>query len=329
MNYDVGMRASADWDSRPVFDPAVVRREMEIIKGDLGCAAVRIFGEDPDRLRIAAESALEAGLRVWFSPDLFNAGERQWLEYLARCADVARGLDSPDVVFVVGRELTFFMHGLVRGADGFARMKTFSSISRLLLNTALKGPWNRNLNRFLAKATAVVRERFDGPVTYASGVWEQVDWSGFDFVAVDLYRDAPNEAAFADKVCPYLGHGKPMVVSEFGCCTYRGAAGKGATGWAIVDREAVPPALKGEYVRDEAEQAAYLTESMDVYAAQGVESAFVFTFASYSYPHDLDLAAYGIVRVLREGTGETYPDLPWEPKEAFHAVAAWSATATA
>ena len=32
-----------------------------------------------------------------------------------------------------------------------------------------------------------------------------------------------NAAAFRDTLRPYLGHGKPVAVTEFGCCTYRGA----------------------------------------------------------------------------------------------------------
>jgi hypothetical protein len=343
INYDVGMFASADWPSRPTFDAATVAREMEIIAGDLGCSAVRIFGQDRDRLRVAAEHALAAGLRVWLSPDLFNAGERDWLAYLADCARDAEEIAgkhgseaaSPSLVFLLGRELTFFMDGLVMGKDGFGRMKTFSSVPRLLLNTAVKGSWNRRLNRYLAKANETVRAEFSGPVTYAAGEWEQVDWSIFDIVAVDLYRTAANAAGYRDKLRTYLGRGKPLAITEFGCCTYTGAAAKGGTGWAVVDRKAKPPALTADLTRDEQEQAAYLTDLLTIFAAEGVDSAFAFTFASYSYPydpdprHDLDLAAYGLVTCYRDHNGATYPDMPWEPKQAFHAYAAWTATSDA
>jgi hypothetical protein len=33
------------------------------------------------------------------------------------------------------------------------------------------------------------------------------------------------------------------------------------------------------------------------------------------------LASLGIVKVLENRSGDTYPDLPWEPKAAFTAVA--------
>jgi hypothetical protein len=133
--------------------------------------------------------------------------------------------------------------GLVRGADALSRMQTFSSVPRLLLSTAVRGSWNRNL-----------------------GEWEQVDWSVFDIVSADLYRSAANAASFRDKLQSYLGHGKPLAITEFGSCTYRGAASKGAMGWAVVDRTATPPALRAGLIRDEKEQAGYLTDLLGIFA---------------------------------------------------------------
>jgi hypothetical protein len=90
-----------------------------------------------------------------------------------------------------------------------------------------------------------------------------------------------------------------------------------------------PVRLNGVYVRDEAGQAAYLRELLAAFDAAGVDSAFVFIFALHSYPHrpdgdpreDLDLASYGIVKVYEDRLGATYPDMPWEPKAAFTALA--------
>lgn len=60
-----------------------------------------------------------------------------------------------------------------------------------------------------------------------------------------------------------------------------------------------------------------------------MDSAFVFLFALDTFPHrpggdprdDLDMASPGIVKVLENRYGETYPDMTWEPKAAFAAVA--------
>jgi hypothetical protein len=66
--YDVGrIMMGNNW--RPIFDPNVVHRELEIIKNDLHCNSVRICGLDIDRLIIATKDALEQGLEVWLSPE--------------------------------------------------------------------------------------------------------------------------------------------------------------------------------------------------------------------------------------------------------------------
>ena len=54
--YDVGRVLWVNW--RPAFDPVVVRRELQIIRDDLHCNAVKICGLDIDRLMAAAEDAL-------------------------------------------------------------------------------------------------------------------------------------------------------------------------------------------------------------------------------------------------------------------------------
>jgi hypothetical protein len=53
----------------------------------------------------------------------------------------------------------------------------------------------------------------------------------------------------------------------------------------------------------------------------------VYTFARYDLAHrgtaheDLDLASKGVVKVLEGHPGQRYPDMPWEPKVAFTALA--------
>lgn len=331
MNYDVGTYTRGrNQSSREVFLPGIVNREMEIIKNDLHCNAVRISGQDLDRLTVAAECALRNGLEVWFSPSMVDAGEHETRRYLAECAQAAEKLrqNAPDrFVFVAGCELTFFMKGLVLGATPFERMATFMKPWKLLASVMVKGSFHRRLNRFLAKAVAAIREHYQGQLTYASGTWEQVDWRLFDFVGVDYYRDEFNAGRYREQLKAYFKHGKPVVILEFGSCTYQGAGQKGGYGWNIVDRTQTPPRLNGSYVRDEGEQVRYLTELLDIFSEEQVEGAFWFTFVMPFYPsseipgQDLDIASYGVVRALPDQTGTAYPDMPWEPKQVFHAMA--------
>jgi hypothetical protein len=156
----------------------------------------------------------------------------------------------------------------------------------------------------------------------AAGAWEDVDWTPFDIVGVDAYRDASNAEGFRGEVRRRGTFGKPVAVTEFGCCAYRGAADRGGAGWMIVDRDAEPLRIRGDQVRDESEQVTYLRELLEIFEQEGVDSAFWFTFAGYDLPHrpedpehDLDLASYGVVKFGEDGVS-------WEPKEVFHPLAA-------
>ena len=77
------------------------------------------------------------------------------------------------------------------------------------------------------------RKSFRGPLTYFSLPFEAVDWKPFDFVGVDHYRDAQNKDSYGGMISKYNAFGKPVVVGEFGCCTFRGADLLGANGFMI------------------------------------------------------------------------------------------------
>jgi len=232
-------------------------------------------------------------------------------------------------VFVAGAELSLLNKGFLPGDTLEKRLELLGEPSRL---RAQIGETSVRVNDFLGRAAALVRERFGGRITYASIPLDRVDWAPFDLVSVDLYRSAEVADQFTEGVRTLVALGKPVAVTEFGAATFRGAGDVGARGLEIVeyDTESGAPArLTGEYDRDEAGQAAYLRELLEVFDAEGVDSAFVFIFALYDHLHrpdgdpreDLDLASYGIVKVLEDRFGDTYPDMPWEPKAAFSSLA--------
>src|SRR5689334_1679652 len=79
ISYDVGTFWVREKSTRPIFDEALVRRELAIIKNELFCTTVRIFGQDIDRLMTTAALALEQGLTVWLSPMFVNATAEETL----------------------------------------------------------------------------------------------------------------------------------------------------------------------------------------------------------------------------------------------------------
>jgi hypothetical protein len=321
INYDTGFFPGGRL-SRERFDPETVRREMAVIAGELHCTAVRVSGGDAERLEVAARCAAEAGLEVWFAPFPCDLTPEEMLPFFEDCAGRAEELrrGGAEVVFVTGCELSLFATGFLPGENALRRIEGIMSGDPAVF--AAFGDIPRQVNAFLAKAAAAVRGRFGGPVTYAAGTWEDVDWAPFDIVGMDAYRDASNAEGFRDEVRRRGTFGKPVAVTEFGCCAYRGAADRGGAGWMIVDRDAEPLRITGEPVRDESEQVTYLRELLEIFEQEGVDSAFWFTFAGYDLPHrpqdpehDLDLASYGVVKFGEDG-------VTWEPKEVFHALAA-------
>jgi hypothetical protein len=302
---------------------------MEIIAHDLHCNAVRISGYDIDRLVLASEQALKQGMEVWLSPNYADATEAELLPYLTECAYAAEKLrqQSPRVVFVVGTELTLFMRGIIDNKPSMQRLGNLMKPIGMVKFSLLQGLYGKRLNKILGKAVAAVREHFHGPVTYAAGSWEKVDWTPFDFVSIDHYRDDNNENTYVTQLRSFFQHGKPVVMTEFGCCTYRGAAKKGGLGWAIVNWAANPPELVDEFTRDEGEQADYNRDLLTIFQRENVEGAFVFTFVNTGYPTnddpdlDLDMASYSLVKTYADQRGRRYPDMTWEPKDSFDDLA--------
>jgi hypothetical protein len=333
INYDTGF-LPGEHDSRPDFDPAVVAAEMRIIARELGCTAVRVSGSRPERISIAAQAAAAEGLEVWFAPFPPELTTAELIGLFRDCADRAEQVrrEGARVVLVMGCEVTLFNPGFLPGTYFYDRMRRLGTPSpRLYASFALMP---RRLNAFLAEASGAVRGRFGGPLTYAAGTWEPVDWSRFDIVSVDAYRDASNAASFRADLRKQFRHGKPVAATEYGCCPYAGAADKGGLGWDIVDHaeDGGGRTIRGEYQRDESEQVRYLQELNQVFTEEGLDLAFWFTFAGYRNTvsadprHDLDLASYGLVSMLPEGPGSGYQGLGWRPRLAFEAMARLTAS---
>lgn len=303
INYDTGT-FPGHLLTRKTFDPEQVRHEMTTIAGDLHCDAVRISGRDAERLSIAARHAADAGLEVWFSPFPVDLSPGRILPFFADCAQRAEALrqGGAQVVLVTGCELSAFAHGFLPGDTYLGRLHAMATAD--MEWWASLGPVPERLNAFLAQAATTVRAHFGGRITYASGPWEPVDWDPFDLISIDAYRTAQNAGTFRTRLRESLAHGKPVAITEYGTCAYRGAGDLGGMAWR-------PP--QGA-IPDEDEQVRYLNELLDIFEEESVDTALWFSFANYDKPRDRDIASYGVVRMLDETR--------WEPKKVFHAMSA-------
>ncbi|CUU57356.1 hypothetical protein Ga0074812_11216 [Parafrankia irregularis] len=331
MTYDTGL-VTHGRISREHLDPVVVRRELTVIRDDLHCNAVQIIGGDPGRLELAAGCAAELGLEVWFSPYPLELDPQQILALFRDCAERAERLrkQGATVVFVAGVELSVMNRGFLPGDSPEERVTQLISDPERRAHAMCE--LGVRINAFLRDAAAAIRERFQGKLTYASIQFEQVDWAPFDFRTFELIRSAEVADRFREGVRALARGPKPLALTGFGTAAYRGAGDRGGRVLEVVEHDphtGAPVRLNGMYERDEAGQAAYLDELLEIFDTEGVDSAFVYLFALAGFPYrpdgdprdDLDRASLGIVKLLEGRQGRTYPDMEWEPKEAFTAVA--------
>ena len=116
ITYDTGF-TTVGTTTREPFDPAIVRREMHIIRNELGCDAVRVTGGDRDRLEMAARFAADAQLEVRYSPFTNGLTTRELLDFLTDSAERAERLrrGGAEVVFLTGSDISLFTVGMLPG----------------------------------------------------------------------------------------------------------------------------------------------------------------------------------------------------------------------
>ncbi|MGW7276013.1 abortive phage infection protein [Streptomyces sp. NPDC054864] len=302
------------------WSAARMREDLCVIDDRLHATTVSVFGDGVGRLGATATEAAERGLHVWLQPRLADRPQREILDHLAETGRHAERLrrQGAAVHLSVGCEFVLFVPGIVPGDSAVERIE---NISKGNFDPVLT---QRRLKRFIGRAAAVGRSVFGGGLTYGAADGDEVDWGLFDIVSVNYYGYHRSRAAYVRDLAPYRRWGKPVAITEFGSCAFRGAPEQGGMGWDVVDYTKYPPEIKGGLVRSERTQAAYITDVLDVFESMDLYSATLYNFVSPDAPHkaeprhDLDMASYSIVKTIQDGTSGRWH---WEPKEAFHAVA--------
>ncbi|TWD79975.1 hypothetical protein FB561_1041 [Kribbella amoyensis] len=323
--YDTGTGFIGD-ESRVLWERDLVRGELRAIRDRLHANWVSIYGSDVERLTDTATDALRLGLKVSIQPRSFDEPQEDALAKLARTAREAERLRcryGPEVILVIGCEFMLFTPGIVPGANFFER------VEYLTTGNPDMAELQRKLRAFTARAVAVARSNFHGRITYgAASDLEQIDWSLFDLVGLDYYSYHEDRAGHTAELARFRRWGKPILILEFGCCTFTGAPEAGGMGWDIVDYTVDPPEIKDGFVRDEQAQADHLRTMLTVFREEGFLGASPYTFISPDAPHrlrdpkhDEDIAGYGLCKVIRKDSWDPASPYRWEPKKSFHAVA--------
>ncbi|MEU1514572.1 abortive phage infection protein [Streptomyces sp. NPDC005811] len=313
-----GETPATAWNARRM------RADLRAVRHDLHADTVDVTGDGVERLRATACEAAEHGLHLWLQPTPADIPQRDILEHLAETARFAQRLrrQGASVDLSVGCEFQLFVPGIVPGDTVLDR------VHALLTGAYDPVVTRRRLDAFTARAARTARSVFDGRLSYAAAEDDRVDWSLFDVVGIDYYSAHRRPADHVRELRRHLRHGKPLAITEFGTCAYRGAPEAGGMAWDVVDLDKRPPEIKGHLVRSERTQADHVVSLLRVFESMGLYAAMAFEFVTPDAPHraddprhDLDLASYALTRTVQDRPGDPRSDWHWEPKQAFHALA--------
>ncbi len=338
-NFDTGQGNT----SRVVWDKATMLDEIGAISEQLHCNSITLYGSDLTRLADAATAAAEHGLNVWLQPRLLDRPQQEILDHFAEAARFARSLreQGAGVAVITGAEHLIVTPGIVPGEAYHERLANlFPDVEHNFLvptGTIDMVGANQRLNEFLDRAVRVVREQFDGPVTYSAPTFEDVDWRRFDLVALtNLYSYHPTRQGYLDELTAYRTWDRPVIVTEYGTASYAGAVERGIMCFDVVDRsDPQKPRVLDGYVRDERVQAEFHLRMLDIFEEAGIVGVSPVEFIHPTHPHssdpalDLDIASTSLVRTIRDRYDDPSSGYRWEPKESFRAIAERYAAAQA
>ncbi|WP_328450751.1 MULTISPECIES: hypothetical protein [unclassified Amycolatopsis] len=329
-NHETGQGSN----SRMVWSDDIMRTEIDSIADGLKANSVTIYGTLFDRLEATTAYAIERGLHVWLQPRLMDGEQPAVLEHIGKTAALAEKfrLQGADIHVSVGCTHAIQTMGIMPGEFYHNRMgNAFPDSDHHFLRPV--GPIDhddveRKLNAFLAKAVEVARANFGGGITYSAGSFERVDWTPFDYIGiVDYYHPKPDREAYLAELAAYRKWNKPIMISEYGTFTYKGASEKGLLGFDIVDRTVEPPRVFDGFVRDEQAQADFHLDRLRLYDEFGIYSVAVTEFVHPTHPHsedpqwDLDTASMTITKTIRDDYFDHFTTYHIEPKESYKAIA--------
>lgn len=325
INYEVGLKFHPEHEVDYEAISKNIEEDLEGIK-ELGCNAVRIYGDNPENLLLAAKIGLEKGLQIWLSPYLINGQEQSTLDLLlnvAEQAEVLRQQYGDKVKLIIGNELmitsqiAFEEEQYVDRIKRYGKFKALEMAKKYLrligLHRVLPDTDNfkEKIRNFATKLALATKQKFNGQITYASLPDEEIDWEYFDITGVNLYEDATNKRKYPEELQRYKSYGKPVAITEYGTTPYRGAAKWGSAAHRVIDFQR--GRLKRDMgfmpiIRDEKAQADYLEKLLRMYEEHEIDAHFIFEYINWNTRHtpnnpkrDLSTGSFGLVHLTPDG----------------------------
>jgi hypothetical protein len=265
----------------PVLD-SLVSTDFGLIKNELGCNCIRIWGDNNDRLIKCAEAAVEAGFDViLLSPRYVNETIDKTIDTFGELSRrIGYSKLRSSILLAVGNELTVDAMGIYPGQTYVERVAQIEEKQH-------DKKCQQKLEAFLRDLIAVARRNTDVRLTYAAGSWEwMMPWGDLDLDVLGdnhyWYKEYgnpedPNNEWFSH-VRHFKQYGKPYFITEFGSGAFKGAFDLGGGAW-----------MSGHAMfKDEDIQAAYIEEYIKMFnrtheIGQTVDGCFLFDYYDQTF----------------------------------------------
>jgi hypothetical protein len=295
INYHIGRRYMGEYGRYPDADE--INESLDVIRYELGCNAIKLFGDSPDLMVFASQKAIEKGFQIVIlslrhkyaeSPSphrevTIDEHVKAVIEFSKSAEELHRKYGG--IVLCIGEELQYTVTGLVDAPSYDERIDLYWKLSEEKRTVV-----NAKLNEYLATMVKGVRENFLGPVTYSPNEgtrfavkWRELD---LDIVAPMAYYEAAQwtETEAVKDLLKFKTYGKPVYVTEFGvqCCV-----------GAMANASGDPCTYQKSPIYSQDEQVHFIDGMVRIFTKARVDGIFYWMFI---YKHENDAESYGLVK---------------------------------
>ncbi len=232
MNYAAAcVTPEFDTTPRTIPDHEELDEQLSTIHDELGCNAIFIEAGAgyEDKLIEACELAIQKGFdRIYVHAKYMHFTLDDTIDKLRTFAPAVTKLrkSSNSVVWAIGAEFTYAIKGIIPGDTFKDQQKWIHEHHNDYIDNQ-----KANIPRAFQRILPIIKSNYDYPVAYAAGKNEVdlVPWGDpvFESICWNAYLQpayGEDEQFLINKLSELRRFGKPIISSEFGSATYKGAA---------------------------------------------------------------------------------------------------------
>lgn len=290
VNYRIDERS----DTFKIPDDSEMEEDLQTIRNELGCNAIRIFSNNNEIILKCAKLAIGRGFTtIALSPVYFKDSTlEETLPRVTKLAEEAKPLtvfSNLTMVLIVGNEITVY-------PKAFSSLPTYEErvdeiSGNAWRNSTYRKTLGRDLTLYLKNLITACRS-VGGKLklTYAPGNWEDVDWKELDadIVSQMVYFKPDNIEWYTKRIESCKTLDKPLWIIEFGAATFEGVFNFGGSAYRYGNDK--------KYSQED--QANVIDFSLKQLVQQKIDAVFYFDFKER---REDDRQSFGLLRYVSRG----------------------------